>query len=208
MMRLFSEYTKIIELYTLNGCIVWYMSYILINSVLRKKRSTSASVFEDISILSASVLRPRTGIGYSFVDVSGVGGGNGMTSGNLMPLMHRPEKNIYTVLLWWQIGQFTLLVHSVIQMMPYNLNITGFPWPRMMRNWIPSHGSRRSNPNHKIISTKRLIHPRGKLVGPWESRITAECRQEGNLVSFLSPLCRKAINGPLFIFLNAQCQDT
>lgn len=150
---------------------------------------------------------PRICIGYSFVDVSGVGSGTGISSGNLMRLMHRSAKNICTVLLWSQIRQLKLLLHSVIKMMPYNLNITGFPWPRMMRNWIPSHGSRRSNPNHKIIATKRLIHPKGKLVGPWESRIIAECRHEGNLVSSLSPLCRKAINGPLFIFLNAQYQN-
>ena len=43
-------------------------------------------------------------------------------------------------------------------------------------NWTePSHGSRRSNPDHRIISTKKLIHPKaGNACLPGESRIIAE----------------------------------
>ena len=43
-------------------------------------------------------------------------------------------------------------------------------------NWTePSRGSRRSNPDHRIISTKKLIHPKaGNACLPGESRIIAE----------------------------------
>lgn len=53
-----SEHTKTNELYTLNGWAVWYVNYILINSFLKKKISTSAWVFKDIA--SSPPLSPQS----------------------------------------------------------------------------------------------------------------------------------------------------
>ena len=36
-------------------------------------------------------------------------------------------------------SQLRLLLYSFIRMMSWNLNFTGFPWPKMIRSCIPSH---------------------------------------------------------------------